>query len=132
MKPIVKKVLRRASYVLAAVVAVVAVLAIYVQVDGIPRYPQTAPVVTVTSSPQRIERGRKLAGLICNDCHENNETHQLTGRHMTDLPPEFGEIYSKNITSIPTSASAAGRTASSNSSCAPGCAPTGSTFRRGW
>ncbi|HSO37941.1 MAG TPA: c-type cytochrome [Labilithrix sp.] len=97
----IKKILRWATYVLLVVLAGVALLALYVQIDGIPRQPHEAPMVKVVSTPQRVERGKKLAGLICNDCHENAETRQLTGKHLEEMPKEFGDIYSKNITSHP-------------------------------
>lgn len=97
-----KKILKRASLVLAVVLVAVAALALYIQVDGVPRYARPTPdtrVVEVT--PARVERGAKLASLLCAGCHENDETHRFTGRYMSDLPPEFGAIYSKNITRHP-------------------------------
>jgi mono/diheme cytochrome c family protein len=97
----VKKLLRRASYVLGAVVVLVGVLAAYVQVDGIPKYPHETPVVNVARTPERVVRGKKLASLLCSECHLSSETRQLTGKHMEEMPPEFGDVYSKNITSHP-------------------------------
>lgn len=96
-----KKLLRRASYVLGAIVVVAAALALYVQIDGIPSYPHETPVVTVVRTPAALERGKRLAGLLCMDCHENTTTHQLTGKHLEELPAEFGDVYSKNITRHP-------------------------------
>lgn len=101
IRPMVKKVLRRASYVLGAVVVVVGILAAYVEIDGIPRYSHETPQVLVARTPERVARGRRLSSLLCNDCHLNNETHQLTGKHMEELPAEFGDVYSKNITRHP-------------------------------
>lgn len=101
MKALLRKVLRRASYVLLGVLAIVGILAAYVQIDGIPRYAHEAPAVNIARTPERVARGKKLASLLCNECHLSSETHQLTGKHLEELPSEFGDIYSKNITSHP-------------------------------
>jgi mono/diheme cytochrome c family protein len=98
-----KKVLKRVGAVLGAMIGVAGALALYVQVDGIPRYDK--PVTdtrTVAVTKERVEQGAKIASLVCAGCHENHETHRFTGRHMADVPPELGVIYSKNITQHPT------------------------------
>lgn len=90
---------KRAAAVLATAAASVAALALYVEIDGIPRYaPPAIPDLHVQATPARIARGRELALLTCAGCHENPETHRLTGKQMKDLPPEFGSVFSKNIT----------------------------------
>lgn len=101
IRPVLKKVLRRASYVLGAVVAVVGVLALYVQIDGVPKYTPETPVIEVARTPAALARGKTLVTLLCTECHENSETHRLTGKHIEELPSEFGDIYSKNITGDP-------------------------------
>ncbi len=94
-----KKLFKRLAFALAGVVAVAAALALYVQIDGIPRYaPPKVPDIRVEVTPARVARGRELVSLTCAGCHENRETHRLTGRAMKDLPPEFGTVFSKNIT----------------------------------
>lgn len=100
-RSLVTTILRRASYMLGAVLLAVGVLAIYVEVDGIPKYPHETPILDVTRTPARFERGKKLVQLICIDCHMNNETHQLTGQHLAHTAPEFADVYSKNITNDP-------------------------------
>jgi mono/diheme cytochrome c family protein len=96
-----KKLLKGASYVLAAIVVVVGVLAAYIEIDGIPKYAHETPVLTVARTPERVARGKRLSSLLCNECHLSAETHALTGKHMEELPAEFGDVYSKNITSHP-------------------------------
>lgn len=97
-----KKWLARLSLVLGAVVAVAASLAIYVHVDGIPRYaPPHVPDLHVEATPARLSRGKQLVTLTCAGCHENDQTHKLTGKHMGDMPSEFGPVYSRNITKHP-------------------------------
>jgi mono/diheme cytochrome c family protein len=54
--------------------------------------------VHVEVTPERVARGKKLANLLCAECHMNPTTGKLTGKLMEDAPPEFGRIYSRNIT----------------------------------
>lgn len=94
-----KKVFQRVAMVLGALVAAVLALALYVEVDGIPRYaPPAIPRLHVRVTPERVARGRELVTLTCAGCHEDPKTHRLTGKQMKDLPPRFGTVFSKNIT----------------------------------
>jgi mono/diheme cytochrome c family protein len=90
------------AIVLGAVAALVGGFLLYVAVTGIPRYPPRTIDLNVESTPERVARGRKLVLLLCADCHKNPETRQLTGKFLTDAPPAWGFIYSKNITKHPT------------------------------
>lgn len=65
---------------------------------GIPTYnpPQLQYEVQIDST--KIERGKKLALMLCANCHTDPKTGKLIGTLMLDAPPEFGKIYSQNIT----------------------------------
>lgn len=63
-----------------------------------PSYEPVVPTVTVASTPERVAHGRRLALSLCVACHENPETKTVSGKLMADMPPEFGTVYSKNIT----------------------------------
>ncbi|HEY0466166.1 MAG TPA: hypothetical protein VGC79_18275 [Polyangiaceae bacterium] len=52
--------------------------------------------VEVTAEP--LQRGKKLASLLCVQCHLDPTTGKLTGKVLSHLPPQFGKIVSKNIT----------------------------------
>jgi len=93
-----RKVLTWSVRGVAALLLLVAAFALYVQIDGLPHFRHTAQVRSVTLTPERVARGRKLVSLTCVGCHLNQDTGKLTGRRMSDLPPAFGAIYSKNIT----------------------------------
>ena len=93
-----KKLLIGVARVGTAVSLLLAGLALYVHADGLPRFQRAMPARHVEVTPERVARGRKLASLLCVGCHLNTATGQLTGKVMTDLPPEFGRIVSKNIT----------------------------------
>ena len=91
-----------AGLVLAVLVVVIGGFLLYVEIDGIPRYPVQKVSLRVEATPERIARGRKLVNLLCANCHLDPETRQLTGRQLADAPEEFGVIYSSNITRHPT------------------------------
>ena len=102
----IKKVLKRGRVVLGVVtvtVGTVAALALYVEVDGIPRYaPPPADTRAVVATPENVAHGKKLVSLLCTSCHENGDTHRLSGKYLPEIPAEFGVAYSKNITRHPT------------------------------
>ncbi len=74
---------------------------LFVQIDGIPKYDVEKIDMNFEATPERLARGAKLASLLCAGCHANPTTGQFTGKHMTDAPREFGEIFSRNITRHP-------------------------------
>lgn len=73
--------------------------AAFIHFRGIPYYEIEKIEFTHTSSAESIARGQKLATMLCAGCHLNADTQQLSGKRMMDAPPEFGVIYSANITS---------------------------------
>jgi mono/diheme cytochrome c family protein len=97
-----RKILKVAGLVLAAVVVVVVAFLVYVQLDGIPHYRVEKVTFDAAASPERLARGKKLATLLCANCHLDPSSQQLTGKRMYDAPEEFGVIYSPNITGHPT------------------------------
>lgn len=65
---------------------------------GIPSYKVEKIEFKAVSTPQNIERGKKLALVLCANCHRNPNTGKLTGFQMREAPAEFGKIFSQNIT----------------------------------
>jgi mono/diheme cytochrome c family protein len=88
--------------VVGALVGVVGCFLAYVAITGIPHYTPRKVDLHVEATPERVARGKEIVLVLCNDCHKNPETRQLTGHHLEDAPPEFGHISSKNITRHPT------------------------------
>ena len=70
-------------------------------IDGFPHYKTPHLDVKVAVTPERVARGRKLVNLLCAECHRNPTTGKLTGRRLDDMPPQFGEAFSRNITRDP-------------------------------
>jgi cytochrome c2 len=87
--------------ILGGLVAIVGGFAAFVAVSDFPSFPVQTVNLKVEVSPARLERGKKLASMLCIECHQNPSTKQLTGRLMFDLPAEFGTVYTKNITQHP-------------------------------
>lgn len=98
----VRKIVRGVGLVVGGIVALAGAAAVYVQVDGIPSF-EPPPLIggDAKVTLERVERGQKLAGLLCMECHLDTKTQKATGRIMDDVPPEFGVIVSKNITQHP-------------------------------
>jgi len=93
----------RGGLVAAGVIVVpVLAFAVYVEIDGIPRYPARAVDLRAEATPQRLARGKKLATMLCAGCHLDDQIQALTGKEMTEAPKQFGTIFSRNITRDPT------------------------------
>ncbi len=71
---------------------------LFIQIGGIPSYAVAKPAITLKNDSATLATGKKYVSMLCASCHMNPETRQLTGRHMSDAPKEFGTIYSPNIT----------------------------------
>src|SRR5512133_75103 len=95
-----KKALRYLLIVLGVLVILVGCFAAFVALRGVPKYTAEKFDLKVVSTPERIERGRQLSAMLCNDCHMNQNTGKLTGRKMAEVP-QFGAVYSRNITNDP-------------------------------
>lgn len=93
-----KKAFRIVLWIVGLVVLVIIGFVSFVAVRGVPTYdtPATANV-HVDVTPVRVERGVKIAQLLCIQCH-TGANDQLTGKLIADAPKEFGQIYSANIT----------------------------------
>ncbi len=93
-----KKLLRWVGIALFAILAVLFVGFLVIQIRGIPKYPIERVELKVEVTPERVLRGKKWATMLCAECHQDAVTMQLTGKLLADSPPEFGPIYSQNIT----------------------------------
>lgn len=89
--------LRVLLILVAIIVVVIGAGVLYINSSGLPTYEASVPDYTAQASSDKIARGKKLAGMLCAGCHMNEKTGKLTGKHMKDAP-EFGKLYSQNIT----------------------------------
>lgn len=91
----------RVLLILVAVIIVAGVgFATFITLRGIPSVePQAMDNIKVELTPERMERGEKLANVLCGNCHANLETGAYTGREMKEAGDQFGFLYSQNITS---------------------------------
>jgi len=95
-----KKVFRYLLFALGVIVLLVAGFAAFIAIRGIPKYTAKNIVLNVHSTPERVDRGRQLSTMLCNDCHMDPNTGKLTGREMSEVS-QFGAVFSKNITKDP-------------------------------
>ncbi|MEQ8219189.1 MAG: c-type cytochrome [Arenibacter sp.] len=93
-----KKGLKILGVSIGLIVLLLGITVIFIGANDIPSYKVEKIDFKVNSSPVAIARGEKLAVMLCASCHLNHRTNKLTGQKMMDAPPEFGEIYSQNIT----------------------------------
>ncbi len=96
-----KKALKIILKTLAVLAGIVGLALLFVNFRGVPSYevniPESIKNIKVEVTPARVARGEKIATIMCNACHANEE-NRLTGKHIADLPAEFGKAYSLNIT----------------------------------
>jgi mono/diheme cytochrome c family protein len=93
-----KKFFRYFLYVVALLVVALLGFMAFVYFTPIPSYEVVELKFKAEPSPEKLERGFKLVSMLCAQCHRNPDTGKLTGQQMLDAPPEFGYIYSPNIT----------------------------------
>jgi mono/diheme cytochrome c family protein len=84
------------------IVGIIVIIALagfsFIEARGIPSYETKKVDFVLKSTPESVERGKKIALLLCAGCHRNNQTGKLTGMRLTGVPKEFGPAYSQNIT----------------------------------
>ena len=93
-----KNLYRLLVLLLGLAIVLVAGFLLFVQLRGIPRYEPPLIKIAIASTPARIALGEKLTLSICADCHLNRETNKYSGHRLADLTPDFGRIYTSNIT----------------------------------
>ncbi|MCX6275978.1 MAG: c-type cytochrome [Bacteroidetes bacterium] len=96
-----KKLLKILGIVLGVAVLAIIVFVIYVNVRGTGSHEVNVPAIpNVEVTPARVERGERIASMLCKHCHLSPETGKMTGRMLKEVP-QFGKIYSRNITKDP-------------------------------
>lgn len=83
--------------IIALLVVVAGIFALFIKFRAMPKYDVIKIDTHVAITPQRIDKGRKLASMLCFSCHYNSETQKFTGRLLSEAP-QFGKIHSANIT----------------------------------
>ncbi|MBK9732668.1 MAG: cytochrome c [Chitinophagaceae bacterium] len=85
--------------ILGMVVIILIAFALYIDFRGIPHYKAEDPGITVPPDSAMQENGKRLASMLCQDCHYSAATDRFTGRNLTDAATaQFGTLYSQNIT----------------------------------
>jgi mono/diheme cytochrome c family protein len=93
-----KKIMKITGLVVSGIILLLAGFCTYVAAVGVPTYdPPSIPDLKIEHTPARIARGEVIAQIQCMECHANSE-NRLTGKYLSEVPPLFGKLYSKNIT----------------------------------
>jgi cytochrome c2 len=92
-----KKVLKALLVIIIIIAIIAGIGAAYIASRGMPVYTTEKKDIKVEVTPERVERGVKLASMLCKHCHYSDQTQKFTGHEMKEVP-QFGHIYSKNIT----------------------------------
>lgn len=96
-----KKMLKILGYTLATLLLVLLTVAAVIHFKGVPTYdyapPEHIAQLKVELDSARIERGAKIASILCAECHTGSGG-KMTGRPVVDLPAMFGNIVTLNIT----------------------------------
>ncbi|MEO6668816.1 MAG: c-type cytochrome [Ferruginibacter sp.] len=95
-----KKFLKVLLIIIVIFIVFAGIFASYVSMRNIPKYAVKKIDTKVESTPARIERGTKLASMLCRGCHYDNDTKKFTGRALSEAP-QFGKIFTANITNHP-------------------------------
>lgn len=93
-----KKILKYLGIGLGIIFVIGLIAGFTINFRGIPTYEVDLPDYELLSTPAALERGEKLVRTLCAQCHMNPTTRKLTGTQMKDVPPEFGLVFSQNIT----------------------------------
>jgi mono/diheme cytochrome c family protein len=97
-----KRFVKGGAVVFGILVVVIAAAAAYIAASPIPSYPVETIDLEVDVTPERVARGKRTAEMMCAACHLDVGTGALTGKRVADVPTEFGESWSLNITQHPT------------------------------
>ncbi|MBK7762991.1 MAG: c-type cytochrome [Bacteroidetes bacterium] len=96
-----KKILKGILYLILVLVVVLIIGAAFINFSGLPTYkvemPENLKNLHVKIDSSTVARGERMASMLCIKCHMG-EGNKLIGKHVDDLPKEFGTIYSYNIT----------------------------------
>ncbi len=95
-----RKLFRWLLIIIVIIVVLIGAFAAFISIRGVPTYTPEKVALKVESTPARVERGRQLSAMLCNDCHMNDKTQKLTGRKLAEVS-QFGTVYSRNITNDP-------------------------------
>ena len=89
--------MKRIGFVLLLLILIVAGVLAFVQFSGLPTFEAPQVDLQVEVTPERVAQGAKIAAIQCMNCHMGSD-QRMSGAQMKDVPPEFGTIYSRNIT----------------------------------
>ena len=95
-----RKFLKVLLFIVVGLIVLVGIAAAFIATRDILKFKAEKPTVKIDYTAERVEQGDKLAGMLCRNCHYNNDTRKFTGGELNEVT-QFGKIYAKNITQHP-------------------------------
>lgn len=96
-----RKILKWALWGLFGVGILLAAGALLLALLPTPRYDVEVVELEVDEAAERVANGRRLAGMLCRQCHFDTNANRLSGRELSDLPSRMGAYTAPNITRHP-------------------------------
>ena len=95
-----KKIFKVLGYTLGGLIALLLVVAAYIQFSPMPTYAIQAPNLKITPDSSLLAEGRRIVLTNCIGCHRGSD-NTLSGHLWTDHEM-FGKLWSANLTQHPT------------------------------
>lgn len=93
-----KKIFKILLYLILTFVVLIGIFVSYVSIKGIPTYEvDKIDYLQVEQDSTLLELGEKIAAVECIVCHRGSDG-KLSGKLLTEVPSDFGEMHSANIT----------------------------------
>ncbi|HET6583210.1 MAG TPA: cytochrome c, partial [Nannocystaceae bacterium] len=93
-----RRFIKRASVGVAVVVVVIVAVGMAVLYDkGLPTYEVDVAPIEAAPTPARLDRGERLAAMLCRRCHADMRRDVLVGRDLPELA-QWGSIHGANLT----------------------------------
>ena len=88
-----KRIFKILAYATGTVILLVGAFALYVQIKGVPYYPVEIPeavkTLKVPTDSSHIAEGKRIASMLCRECHYSTETQKMTGTFRSDMTKDL-------------------------------------------
>ncbi len=96
-----KKIIKVILYLVLLLATVLLIAGSFIQFSALPTYKvemsEHLKNLQVSKDSANVVRGERIAAMLCVKCHMGTD-NKLVGKKVLDMPKEFGDIHSYNIT----------------------------------
>jgi hypothetical protein len=90
-----KRILKFIGYGIGAIFLASLIGVLYIGISGIPKYETKNIEYQASKTPEAIEHGRKIAIMLCANCHMDKETGKLTEKKCVMLHQNLAKFILK-------------------------------------